>query len=538
MPRHCRLPALAAMCLALLPCMAAHAVDVQPAQKLLSNDTAQGDHFGYSVCISDIHAIVGAPWRDDNGIDQSGAAYVFQRDVGGRWNQVAKLAPAGTDSGHNFGMSVAFSGPHAIVGASSHIVHYNPDYRKDPTESDRPGSAYVFERDEGGIGAWGQVAMLTAHGGDPADYFGHSVSISGDVAVVGAWGDDSNGLHSGSAYVFQRGWGGTDGWRQMAKLRADDGAANDLFGESVSVSGDYVFVGARGDDDRGELSGSAYVFRRDAGGSDAWGQVAKLTSSDGAEGDAFGFRVFVSGGDATIAAPWDDNPNGEGAGSAYMFRLHEGLGVWLQKAKLMADDGEARDWFGYSASLYGDRAVVGAAGDSDNGDVSGSAYVFQRDTSGHWSQAAKLIASDGEAHDWFGYSVSLSADFAIAGAWNDDDNGSGSGSAHVFGIQPRSTTVAERQLARFVLAPNAPNPFNPSTTIRYELTADQTASVVIHDMLGRAVRTLADGPRPAGRGSAVWNGLDDAERPVASGIYVVRLTAGNTVRARRITLLR
>ncbi len=144
------------------------------------------------------------------------------------------------------------------------------------------------------------------------------MSISGDTVVVGARLDDDAGIDSGSAYIFGRNEGGADNWGQVAKLTASDAAGGDMFGFSVSISGDIVIVGARGTDDAGFGSGSAYVFGRNEGGSDNWGQVKKLTASDAAAGDVFGFSVSISGDTVIVGARLDDDAGNE-SGSAYIF---------------------------------------------------------------------------------------------------------------------------------------------------------------------------------------------------------------------------
>jgi hypothetical protein len=255
-----------------------------------------------------------------------------------------------------------------------------------------------------------ELAKLTASDGATNDYFGDSVSISGDYAVVGAYGDDSS---SGSAYIFRR--DGTS-WSQQAKLTASDGNSYDEFGYSVSISGDYAIVGAHFDDANLIYSGSAYIFKLDG---TSWSQQAKLTASDGSVNDCFGESVSISGDYAIVGACGDDD-NGNSAGSAYIFK-RDGEN-WSQQTKLMALDGAAYDSFGISLSISGDYAIVGARGDDDNGDSAGSAYIFKRDGE-TWSQQAKLTASDGAAEDLFGLSVSISGDYAVVGAKCDDDNG-------------------------------------------------------------------------------------------------------------------
>ncbi|MCJ7571560.1 MAG: FG-GAP repeat protein, partial [Candidatus Thermoplasmatota archaeon] len=144
------------------------------------------------------------------------------------------------------------------------------------------------------------------------DYFGYSVSLSGDTALIGVPTDDDNGVDSGSAYIFTR--TGTT-WTQQAKLTASDGTENDRFGYSVSLDGDTALIGATRDDDKGTDSGSAHVFTRTG---TTWTQQAKLTASDGAENDRFGYSVSLDGDTALIGATRDDD-KGTDSGSVYLF---------------------------------------------------------------------------------------------------------------------------------------------------------------------------------------------------------------------------
>ena len=261
---------------------------------------------------------------------------------------------------------------------------------------------------------------LTASDGAAGDLFGHAVSLSGDTAVIGAPIDDAS---KGSAYVFVR--NGTT-WSEQAKLTASDGLAGDYFGISVSLSGDTVVVGAY-EDDAGK--GSAYVFTRNG---TTWSEQAKLTASDGAAGDGFGF-VSLTGDAVVIGAPFDDAFKG----SAYVF-TRNGT-TWSEQAKLTASDGAGNDTFGFRVSLIGDTVVIGAP--SLFGIGTGSAYLFVRSGT-TWSQRAKLTASDGAVGDKFGLGVSLSVDTAVIGARGDDAS---RGSAYVFELGPRPTVPSAAQ---------------------------------------------------------------------------------------------
>ena len=214
-------------------------------------------------------------------------------------------------------------------------------------------------------------------------------------------------------------------WSEQAKLTASDGASGDEFGYSVSIDGDTAVIGALHDRQWLRSSGSAYVYVRSNG---VWSEQAKLTASDGAENDRFGYSVSIDGDTAVIGAISDED-NGHNSGSAYVYVRSNG--VWSEQAKLTASDGASSDDFGLSASIDGDTAVIGAYGDDDNGSNSGSAYVYVR-SNGVWSEQAKLTASDGASSDEFGRSVSIDGDTALIGANADDDNGSNSGSAYVY----------------------------------------------------------------------------------------------------------
>lgn len=336
----------------------------------------------------------------------------------------AKFLAADGATGDQFGYSVALSGDTAIIGAR---------FDGDDVNGLESGSAYVFSR--AGT-TWRQQAKLTAPDGEARDWFGVRVAISEDTAVVTADADDDdvNGVDSGSAYVFIRS-GIT--WSLQAKLTAADGAPVDLFGYSVALAADTVVFGAKFDDDDvgGVDSGSAYVFTRSG---TTWSLQAKLTASDGAAGDQFGYSVAISGDTVVITAyADDDDANGIDSGSAYVF-TRSGT-TWSQQAKLTSGDAAAGDLFGVRVALSGDTALIGARFDDDNGEDSGSAYVFTR-AGTTWSQQAKLAASDGAAGDWFGYGVALSGDTALIGAHFGDNSVSGvdSGSVYVF---TRSGTI-------------------------------------------------------------------------------------------------
>ncbi len=376
--------------------------------KLLASEGAASDSFGFSVGISGDVAVIGTYQDDDNG-DYSGSAYIF-RFNGSSWIQEAKLLASDGAEFDFFGRSVGIWGDTAIIGAD-----------QDDDNGITSGSAYIF-RFNGST--WVEEAKLLASDGAEFEVFGSSVGIWGDTAVIGAELDDDNGNNSGSAYIFRF---NDSNWVQETKLLASDGAVGDWFGCSVGICGDKAVIGAFYDDDNGSESGSAYIFRFTDSN---WVQETKLLTSDGVDYDYFGCSVGIWGDTAVIGARQDDD-NGTNSGSAYIFRFSGSS--WVQETKLLASDGATLDYFGGSVGIWGDTAVIGAYGDDDNESESGSAYVFRFDGSS-WAEEAKLLASDGAEDDTFGCSVGISGDTIITGANHDDDNGTDSGSAYIFGL--------------------------------------------------------------------------------------------------------
>ena len=342
--------------------------------KLVASDPEENDQFGLTVAISDDTAVVGGPFNDDFG-GSTGSAYVFNR-TGGSWAFSEKLLPDDPSGPAQFGYAVALDGDTMAIGARRHAANGND-----------AGAAYIFTRT---AGSWTQQKRLLASDGAAGDRFGYFVDLDGDTAVVGAPEDDND---AGSAYVFDRDLGGVDEWGQRAKLTASDAAADDSFGEDVAISGDIVVVGAQNNDDapdcvdQGCDSGSAYVFERDFGGTDAWGQRVILTASDTEAGDDFGTSVDIDGDVVAVGSRDADDATSCvdqecDSGAIYVFeRSLGGTDAWGQRAKVLANDGAPDDGLGRSIAISGLTVVAGARtdevdGDSDDESNSGSAIVF------------------------------------------------------------------------------------------------------------------------------------------------------------------
>ncbi|MCH7818759.1 MAG: T9SS type A sorting domain-containing protein [Candidatus Marinimicrobia bacterium] len=470
--------------------------------KITASDATEGEQYGYSSGISGDYAVVGA-WLDDDSVDNVGSAYVYKR-IGESWIQETKLLSSDREAGDFFGTSVSISGDFIVVGV-----------KNDDDNGANSGSAYIFKRSDIG---WIQEAKLLPSDGAESDDFGWSVSISGDYTVVGAYQDDDNGLSSGSAYVFKR--TGTI-WNQEAKILPSDGAEIAQFGYSVSISGDYLVVGAPNDKQNGIAAGAAYVFKRTVTN---WIQEAKLLPSDGAQIEGFGISVAISGNYIVIGKSFDSY-NGTASGSAYIFKLSGGS--WEEETKLLPSDGKADDNFGKAVSISGGYAVVTSR--------VGAAYIFN-DSAGTWIQKKILIPSDTEEFIGFGRSVSIDGDNIIVGSHLDDEVGINSGSAYIYGgFTPPISIDGEnaRLTSNFSLYQNYPNPFNPITNINYSLSQSGDVILVIYNLLGEEVFRFVNGIQSAGEYNISWNASN-----FASGIYFYRLQAGDFVQIRKMLLLK
>lgn len=371
--------------------------------EVVPSDGVGFEQFGYTVAIDGDTAVVGAPYATVGANSNQGAAYVFVRK-GDIWHEQMKLAAFDAEAGDQFGYSVAISGDTIVVGA------YNDSF----ISIQDHGSAYVFVR------SGSQWTIQQKLFGTPTVAFGHfgsSVAIDGDTLIVGEK-DEQIGSHSGqgSATVFVRNF---DSWSQQQKLTASDGAALDHFGISVSLEGDLAVVGGSGRDSQ---RGAAWVFSRFGA---IWTQRQILLDPVPAANDEFGISVGIRGATIVVGAVGDDVPFIGSPGSAFVFA--EENGNWIMQRKLNASDAQTGDQFGASVAISGDQIIVGSYFSviEPSEFSQGAAYIFERD-GGLWTERRKLAAPDGDENYRFGTSVAIDGDTAVVGAivGGDIDQGS------------------------------------------------------------------------------------------------------------------
>ena len=200
-----------------------------------------------------------------------------------------------------------------------------------------------------------------------------------------------------------------------------------MFGYSVAISGDYAIVGAYQENGNSADAGAAYIFHRT--NTNTWDTGIKITASDAESYDWFGYSVAISG-DYAIAGAYGESSMGYQSGAAYIFHRTD-TNTWDTGIKITESNTESYDWFGYSVAISGDYAIAGAYGESSMGYQSGVAYIFHRTDINTWDVGVKITASDAEAYDWFGYSVAISGDYAIAGAYGESSINYQAGAAYI-----------------------------------------------------------------------------------------------------------
>ena len=456
---------------------------------LTGSDSDANDQLGLAVATSGNYVGASAPFADNT--NSSGAAYVFFNSSGTTWTQQSKLgvAASGVYSSPRMGDSVALGGEYAATGMqyfsdtfqsaaryfegavniykrsvsgtwslektvkpsalySDGSFGYNMDMTpefllvgspNDDGKGSQSGAGWLFGRNQGGIGNWGQIKRLQASDGQSDDVLsgGNGVSIDGGTVILGANGEDGSLVYpsgnAGAAYIYDRDSGGTDNWGQVKKLLPPTEEDGGQFGYSVDVSVDTAVVGAHILDAAGSNTGAAYVYYRNQGGTDNWGIVKTINGITA--GDQFGTDVSVSGDTMAIGARYQDTV-ATNAGAVYIYERNlGGTNNWGQR-KIVYPTTVSANSFGYNIDLNGDILVVGAPLDDADGVDAGLVYVFMRNEGGanNWGLITTIRADNAQAGDNFGLGVAVSGNVAAgSGIYVDSPLGPDSGGVYLYG---------------------------------------------------------------------------------------------------------
>ncbi|HEX5012404.1 MAG TPA: hypothetical protein VFY71_18595 [Planctomycetota bacterium] len=396
---------------ALLPAPAAAQCQTD---KVVADVQQAFSRFGRAVALSGNRLVVGAPDAKPAGLGQRGLAYVYHHDATG-WTFEAQLKASDGAAFDEFGVAVAIDGDTILVGADG----------VDSAQSGAMGRVYAFDL----VGTqWVQVQEFTATDAASGGFFGFSVALQGDTAVIGRFWDNAGAVHAGSAYVFRRS-GGT--WAQTQKLLHTAPAAEDDFGWSVALDGGRAVVGASerfssGDGD--PQFGRAFVYTEQAG---SFVQTAVLAATTPQEHDQFGISVDIAGDEIVVGA-WQDFFSTVGSGNGEAFVFDWDGSVWQPTQKLVATDGSLQDEFGSGVAIQGDRLIVGAASRFASFPLLGGVYAYQR-VAGAFVQTALFLPDPSGSANWLGNAVAMDGNAAVAGAFIESVGVTQGGSAYTFG---------------------------------------------------------------------------------------------------------
>lgn len=430
------------------------------------------DFYGAATAVSDSLLVVGAPKEDssarvingeasNNSAWNSGAAYVYRRRGAG-WDIEAYLKPDNAQSNQHFGEAVAVAAAVDLIVVGAPFESSNGSSSSD-TSAPRAGAAYVFERNRQNV--WVQTAYLKPKFPDAHDYFGQSISISGNgsTIVIGAPGNDSASamvnsneadnslMQAGAAYAFVKRSGV---WQQVSFLKPANAGFKDAFGHSVDVNfdGGRIVVGAQNEssassdpnDNKCAYCGAAYVFDRMGSNHFRRRQTAYLKPIMPIIYQQFGRDVTINNQGTTIAigaprdwkryfGPAEDEP----LPRAYVFQ--DNYGKWKQTQTLLPENIQYYDAFGHSVdfSPSGKYLIVGAPNDRNSGkginnsddnsishDYSGAAYIYKTDGLS-FVQTHYLKGRGSDPFDIAGFSVSISGSQVAVGIPGKDSKNNG-----------------------------------------------------------------------------------------------------------------
>lgn len=522
--------------------------------KLTAGDAIGQGQLGFSVSIDGNYAAAGA-YRADS---DTGAVYIFHKDTGGidNWGQVAKIIPSDGQPGDRFGYAVDIKDTNLIVGAVPST--------DTPTT---PGYVYIFSRSGS---TWSQQIKLFASDSSTGDQFGHSVAIDGDYAIVGAPNNDTTGYGgpAGAAYLYYKNEGGLNNWGEQKKFWPTVGGTS-VMGHSVDIEGSRAVCGSYSEPTGGGFpyipsnTGAAYIYTRSG---IVWSIEQKITASDSLEGDQFGYSVALSGDYILVGANLVDSLTISDAGAVYAF-LYNGS-TWTEQSKTFSSVQSTTGGFGFDVGIDGDYSIVGMPQEVVATD-SGKAFIYESindlslpvyltdfnaisNYNGielNWKTESEIenqgfIVERAESqYGFYSEIASYKNNLNLIGQSNSStgseysyiDNNVESGNNYWYklydvnlsGVKtlhgPINVTTDTYIVKKFELFPAYPNPFNPKTTIRYNIpeNIDNSGSVslIIYNTLGQKIKILDYNNTNSGNQKISWNGDSDSGQNVASGIY-------------------
>ncbi len=421
------------------------------------DDPQAGEQFGSSVSISGDTIAISAPkFKNENG-DEIGAIYIFERDAGGpdQWEQVKRIT---LETAENLGTKVVIDGD-VLVAKQGSI-----------------GDISIFYRDEDGSDNWGRVKIITNNTGFTLDF-----DLSGDMLAIGQTQSSGNGYVS----IHYRNKEGEDMWGEVKKISLTPSVFDDGFGEAVAFQDDFLAVGAPKRDIDEIASGAVYLFEKDEGGTDNWGQTKRFTPSDGEKDDLFGAILDFSGDTLAVAVKDKANYDFSGAGAIYIYEKDEGgEGQWGQTNRLTAPVLHTDDKFGRSISLNGD--VLFSSAKIFNPDQY-SIFNKNRGGTNNWGIANETLKSPSSAEVAFGGSgIDAANNLIVVGDKKDSTSGEDAGRAFIW-MQPMSDLTIIKTVSTEIITPNKPMTYTITVTNNGE---NQVQNLEIIDYLPAGITNI------------------------------------------------
>ncbi|MDJ0839434.1 MAG: immunoglobulin domain-containing protein [Acidobacteriota bacterium] len=377
--------------------------------KFISAGVPDYGHFGERMDIDgDILAVAAG--------NKDGAVYIYQRDLGGpgAWGLVKMLVGSNTGPTGYFGTDLALSGDTLIVSAANH---------GDPIKH---GAVYIFQRDQDGADNWGEVITIDSPDTSFATKFGFSVALHNDIAAVTA-------PSLNRVYIYYRDQGGPDNWGLVSSLTDTEPAV--FANRDVSLWGDTLILGASAYHLPGiNNAGALYIYQKDQGGTDNWGLTRRIVAPNPRNGGEFGGYTDIEGDRIVVGYPFSDSA---ATGAFYIFeRDRGGPDNWGQVVLRHPSVGLSSMLFGWAVKLSGDRVIIGADHNPFGVVQAGMAFVYEKDLGGidNWGEAHTLFAEDEVAGNKFGQAVVIQGNDIFVGSPHEDFPNRDSGAVYRYSL--------------------------------------------------------------------------------------------------------
>lgn len=366
------------------------------------------------------------------GADSSlGAVYIRERDQGGtnNWGESKIINTTDSYASENFGVSISLSGDTLAVGDNS-----------DSENGNYAGAVHIFERDQDGTNQWGQVIKIIHSDIGTSDSFGTTVVLDNDTLAVYHPDSDLGSLGGGAVYIFYRNEGGTNNWGHITTIVPTDLYRYDSFGHSMDLSGDRLIVGAPDHNFQGGYEGAVYIFERDQGGTDNWGQVKKIVASDGEHLADFGKSVSIDQDRLAVGATGHDYVGStQNDGAVYIYEKDfGGTNNWGEVQIIRSDSASANGYLGSPVILENNLLIANHAG-------ANKVSFFSKDEGGtdNWGEIETLQPTDGVYNDFFGSGLALTNDFLFVGSPQHEVVNTNDGALYIY---TRETSFPEANL--------------------------------------------------------------------------------------------